>query len=92
MEHKETIFELIPNHHYPYYIRLYNLFSFEYINKLISPSVLGLFSISRLRGHGKHRRNIKYTATYNIYYQYYSFDDKRFISYDDLLNYVYYYN
>jgi hypothetical protein len=92
MEHKETIFETIPNHYYPYYIRLYNLFSFEYINKLISPSVLGLFSISRVRGYGKHRRSITYTATYNIYYQYYSFNDMKFTSYDDLLNYIYYYN
>jgi hypothetical protein len=92
MENKENIFETIPKHYYPYYIQLYNLFSFEYLNKLITPSILALFSISRMRGSGKHRRNIKYTAMYNIYYQYYLFDDKRFVSYDELLNYIYYFN
>ena len=91
---KESIFEVnfIPNHRYPYLVKLYNLFSFVYINKLISPSILGLFSISRIRGSNKHRHNIIYTATYNIYYQYYSFNDERFISYEDLLNYVYNFN
>lgn len=90
---EESIFEsdFIPVHYYPYRIHLYNLFSFEYINKLISKSTLALFSITKMRGNSisfKKKYKIKYTATYNIYYQYYSFDGKRFITYDDLLNYV----
>lgn len=91
---EEKLFDpsFIPNHYYPYSIQLYNLFSFKYINKLISPSLLALFSISRIRGYGKHKKQIEYTAIYNIYYQYYSFDDKRFVTYDELLNYVWTFN
>jgi hypothetical protein len=90
---EENIFEsdFIPTHYYPYRIRLYNLFSFEYVNKQISQSVLALFSITRKRGNSlsfKKKYKIKYTATYNIYHQYYSFDGKKFITYDELLNYV----
>lgn len=83
--------KFIPNHCYPYQIQLFNLFSFKYLNKLISPSILALFSIFRVIGSGKHKRKINYTATYNIYFQYYSFNDKRFSSYKDLLDYIYYF-
>ncbi len=89
MNYKDSknIFEtnFIPNHYYPYNIHFNNLFSFQYINDLISPSILVLFSISKIRGYSK----IKYTAIYNIEEHYYLFDDKRFISYENLLNYVY---
>jgi hypothetical protein len=86
----ENIFEcdFIPNHKYPYLIQLYNLFSFKYLNKLISPTLLALFSISRTRRRGIFMIKIEYTAIYNIYYQYYSFDNKKFITYNELLNYI----
>lgn len=93
IEPMENIFEnnFIPKHYYPYLIQLYNLFSFKYLNRLLSPSSLALFSISRIRGKNlfiNKKINVEYTAMYNIYYQYYSFNDKRFVTYDDLLNYV----
>lgn len=90
---KENVFEskFVPKHHYPHWIRLYNLFSFEYINKQVSQNSFALFSITRMRGESSlfsRRCKVKYVATYNIYYQYYSFDNKKFVTYDDLLIYV----
>ena len=89
----ENIFEsnFIPIHYYPYSIQLYNLFLFKYLNKQISPSLLVLFSISKNCYKSSliyNKRKIEYTAIYNIYYQYYSFDDKQFVTYDELLNYI----
>ena len=86
---------------YPYYIHFLNLFSFTHYNRLppehqlIVPTNvtsknprIPLFSITRYTFRKRASGATEYIAEYNYYTQLYSFNSKKFVSYNDLIEYV----
>jgi len=80
-------------YYYPYYLHFQNLLSFRHINTINenyiindAPKSIDLWSISRWSK--RYKGDKFYTATYNCYTKNYEFCGKRFLSYDDVVNYA----
>ena len=86
-------------YYYPYLLHLINFLSFRYYNNInevdivnftnantnTNNKVIDLWSISRWSYH-KYKGVKTFTASYNYCTQNYEFNDKRYISYDDVVN------
>ena len=73
-------------------VYLINILSYQnYSDVIIQKGHIVLFQISRRVGTGKHITNKKFIATHNPNTGIYNFDDKRFLSLNDMLYYVLYF-
>lgn len=80
--------------HYPYYLHFLNLLSFKYYGEVPSNIIcpkpedkcVPLWSITRVHAGPKTRSVKEHVAYYNCYTQNYEFCNKRYISYDDVVN------
>jgi len=73
-------------------VYLINILSYQNYSDIIIPKgQIALFQISKRVGSGKRITNKKFIATHNPYTGIYKFDDKRFLSLNDMLYYVLYF-
>jgi len=78
-------------YYYPYYLQLVNLWSFRHHNTINETDIntldyktTQLWSISRW-SYPRYKGYKTFTASYNHLTKNYEFNDKRYISYDDLV-------
>jgi hypothetical protein len=69
-------------------IRIKHFFSFATYNDNSDPYMCKLFSIEIRRGSGKHSALCKLVAIHNTSTGIYHFDGNRFVTYDEMLDYV----
>ena len=77
---------------YPYLLHILNLLSFTHYNTIDesqivsdSPSTIPLWSLSRW-SYSRYKGTKTFTASYNYYTKTYTFAEKRYLSYDELVN------
>ncbi len=79
-------------YYYPFYLHFVNLLSFKHHNSINENDMINipnkpvvLWSINRF-SYTKYKGTKSFTASYNYYTRIYEFDEKRYESYDDVVN------
>jgi hypothetical protein len=70
-------------------LRIKNPLSYTNLENIeLSEKDNGLFSLKRRRGSGKHITDVELIAKYNKYTKTYMFDDKKFLTKEELVEYA----